>query len=108
MRKDQIERLKDIAQEVTEVFLSEADPSNWSGAGLDLSDMDSQVRGDRYWCKKNAIQTGSLLARVIDLAERDGRSSANSKTDEEDAEKEISRYERQAKELIESVQNGGK
>lgn len=108
MRKDQIERLKDIAQEVAEVFLTEADPSNWSGAGLDLSDMDSQVRGDRYWCKKNAIQTGSLLARVIDLAERDGRSSANSQTDDDDAEKEISRYERQAKELIESVQNGGK
>ena len=102
MRHDQIERLQDLAEQVAEVFMEEADPQNWTGAGYMLADMDKDMRGGRYWDKKNAIQTGSLLARVLDLRDRDSR-SADTKTPEDDAEQEINRFEKQAKEMVNAV-----
>lgn len=104
MRDDQIERLKGLAEEIGEVFIEEADPRNWSGAGMVLSDMDKDQRGGRYFDKKNAIQTGTLLARVLDLAERDQR-SVDMKVPEEDADAEIKQYEKKAKELLRGIQN---
>lgn len=99
MRKDQIERLQEIAEQVAEVFLEETDPQNWTGAGQMLVDMDKDTRGGRYWDKKNAIQTGTLLARVLDLRDRDSR-SVDTKTPDDDGEKEISKFEKQAKEMV--------
>lgn len=108
MRKDQIERLNDLAERIGEVFIEEADPQNWSGAGLPLSGLDTENRGNRYWDKKNAIQTGSLLARVIDLAERDTRAGPSAATDPDDAEKDIRKYEKQAKDLLDVIQSAAK
>jgi hypothetical protein len=108
MRDDQITRLKELAEEVAEVFVSEADPRFWSGAGMELADMDAETRGGRYWDKKNAIQTGTLLARVLDLAERDQNRSKEGVTAEHDAEKEIARFEAKAKDLLNNVQQRGR
>jgi hypothetical protein len=108
MKKDQIDRLNDIAQRIGEVLLTEADPDNWSGAGIPLRDMDEKVRGNRYWDKKNAIQTGTLLARVIDLAEYDHRAGGGEKLPDHDVDKDIKRYEKQARELIDAIQSGGR
>jgi hypothetical protein len=105
MRQDQISRLQDLAESVGEVFLEEADPNNWNGAGLPLSSLDSDTRGNRYWDKKNAIQTGSLLARILDLKDRDKGHGAPP-TPEDDADKEIKRFEKQAKDLIGAIQRG--
>lgn len=107
MRQDQIDRLEDLAQEIGEVFIDEADPKNWNGAGKLLCDMDKDERGNRYFDKKNAIQTGTLLARVLDLKDRDkGQNGGGVRTPDEDAEKEIKRFEKQAKELIGAIQSG--
>lgn len=108
MRKDQIERLDDLSQRIGEVFLTEADPDNWNGSGIQLRDMDEKTRGNRYWDKKNAIQTGSLLARVLDLTDRQAGNSDKSVVplDDSDADKEIRRYEKKAKELIDAIQTG--
>lgn len=103
MRQDQIERLQGLAEDIGEVFLEEADPRTWPGAGLPLDSMDKDQRGDRYWSKKNAIHTGTLLARVLDLAERDSR-SLDTKTPEEDADAEIDKYEKKAKYLLNAIQ----
>jgi hypothetical protein len=102
MRPDQIERLQDLAEQIGEVFLEEADPQNWNGAGLPLVSLNKETRGGRYWDKKNAIQTGTLLARVLDLRDRDTR-SLDTKTPEEDAEQEITRFEKQAKDMVNAV-----
>lgn len=104
MRKDQIERLQDLAEQVGEVFLEEADPQNWSGAGLTLAQMDKDQRGGRYFDKKNAIQTGTLLARILDLRDRDKSASPRTQTPEDDGEQEIKRFEGKAKELLSAVQ----
>jgi hypothetical protein len=107
MRKDQIDRLNDLAEQIGEVFLEEADPATWSGVGLPPADMDKDTRGGRYWDKKNAIQTGTLLARVLDLAERDGNNKSNP-LDEDDAEGEIDKYEKKAKDLLRDIQSRSK
>jgi|WetSurMetagenome_2_1015567.scaffolds.fasta_scaffold700545_1 hypothetical protein len=109
MRQDQIDKLQDLSERISEVFLDEANPDNWSGAGLQLAEMDKDQRGDRYFDKKNAIQTGSLLARVLDLRDRDlGQKNGGVRTSDEDAEVEIKRFEKQAKELLNAVSSGAK
>lgn len=106
MRADQYERLHDLSEQVGEVFIEEADSNGWSGAGLPLSSLDEKTRGNRYWDKKNAIQTGTLLARILDLAERDKNRGGSGLLPPDDADKEIQRYEKQAKELISAIQSG--
>lgn len=104
MRKDQIERLQDLAEQIGEVFIEEADPQNWNGAGVPLAQLDKEARGGRYWDKKNAIQTGTLLARVLDLRDRDSRViGEGSKMTEQDSEQEIKRFEKQAKDMVNAV-----
>ena len=102
MRQDQIDRLQDLSESIADVFIDEADPQNWNGSGNLLCNMEKDERGNRLFDKKNAIQTGTLLARVLDLRDRDSR-SVDAKTPEDDAEKEIERFEKQARELIDAV-----
>lgn len=102
MRQDQIDRLQDLAEQIGEVFLEEADPAKWNGAGVPLASLDKDQRGGRYWDKKNAIQTGTLLARVLDLRDRDARNLSD-KVPEDDADQEITRFEKQAKDMVNAV-----
>lgn len=64
MRQDQYERLQALEEKLADVFLFEAEPTKWPGAGVDLSAMDQKTRGDRFWCKRNAVATLSLMQRV--------------------------------------------
>ena len=105
MREDQIIRLDELSEEIGDIFLYDANPENWTGTGIKPSDLSPQERGDAYWCRKVAIQTGSLLARVLDLAERDKNNVMNPVTPD-DADKELHKFEKQAKELLRIV--GGK
>lgn len=67
MRADQYEKLQDLAEKLTDAFIAEADPDKWPGAGLGPAAMDQQTRGDRYWCKKNAAATLSVIVRTTSL-----------------------------------------
>lgn len=69
MRQDQFERLQTLAEKLTEAFLGEADPDTWPGAGLPLANLDQQTRGDRYWSKKNATATMSIIMKVTSLTD---------------------------------------
>lgn len=102
MRQDQIDRLQELAEQIGDVFMEEADPASWNGAGIPLAELDDKKRGNRYWDKKNAIQTGTLLARVLDLRDRDAR-NLSGKVPEDDAEQEICRFEKQAKDMVNAV-----
>lgn len=70
MRQDQYEKLQALEEKLTDVFLEEAAPDKWPGAGIEASNMEQQTRGDRYWCKKNAVATMSLIGRVANLVHR--------------------------------------
>ncbi len=67
MRQDQYAKLQDLAEKLTDAFIAEADPDQWPGAGLTPTTMDQQTRGDRYWAKKNAAATLSVIVRTTSL-----------------------------------------
>lgn len=67
MRQDQFERLHSLEEKLTDVLLKEAEPDKWPGHGIEPGAMDKSTRGDRYWCKKNAVATISLIQRVGSL-----------------------------------------
>lgn len=67
MRPDQYERLQTLNEELTDVLIAEADPATWPGADTPAREMTKEQRGDRYWVKKNAFATVSLIARVQGL-----------------------------------------
>jgi hypothetical protein len=68
MRPDQYSKLQDLSARLVDVFVQEAEPENWPGHDVLPAEMDQQTRGDRYWCKKNAVATLSLICRMDNLA----------------------------------------
>ena len=69
MRQDQYEKLQALSERLTDVFLNEAEPEKWPGHNIEPGVMDQQTRGDRYWCKKNAVATLTLIGRVAGLTD---------------------------------------
>jgi hypothetical protein len=67
MRQDQYEKLQELTEKLTDAFIGEADPAVWPGHGVAIAAMDQQTRGDRYWCKKNAAATLSVIVRTTNL-----------------------------------------
>lgn len=67
MREDQIQRLKELSERLADAFIFEADPDHWPGAGLRPNEMTQEERGDRYWCKKDAAATATLLNKTITM-----------------------------------------
>lgn len=106
MRQDQYERLQALAERLTDVFLDEADPDTWPGAGVAVAAMDKSVRGDRYWVKKNAAATGVLMGKVEQLVGRiqadsnAGHGAAAVQDDENQLDKQIDAAERDAERLL--------
>lgn len=117
MRSDQYERLQKIEEKLYDIFLEEADPGEWSGAGIKMSAMDKQTRGDRYWCKRNAAATGALAAKVSDMIGKHHTTGdgirppdvgGEPEEDGTDLDRELQDVEREAARLIERMQQGGK
>lgn len=110
MRTDQITTLDELSEQLMDVFLEEANPDNWSGAGTEARDMKPEVRGSRNWDIKNANQAGALMARALDLRDRlQGIKHPDSGADDA-AEADVRRFEKQAKDLLRRVtekQGGG-
>jgi len=67
MRPDQLQRIRDLSEQLADTFIAEADPGEWSGDGKAPADLTQQERGDRYWCKRNAMATGGVLRYTLDL-----------------------------------------
>ena len=64
MRDDQYLRLQALEEKLTEQFLFEADPAHWPADGVHPKAMTQEDRGNRNWCKKNAVATISLTIRI--------------------------------------------
>jgi len=112
MRDDQYLKLQELEEKLVPVVLQEADPDNWPGKDIIPKDLTKDDRGDRYWCKKNAAATLTLLNKVISLVERPTRGLPGLTPEVEDngeeeisLDKEINRHERKAAKLLEEFQN---
>lgn len=117
MREDQYHRLQALEEKITDQFLFEADPANWTGEGVLPKDMTQQIRGDRYWCKKNAVATISLAIRIGSLIGRiqmAGTTTPAAEGEGEDGDSaglldaEVNAAEKEAKRLLAQFQRSGK
>lgn len=114
MRQDQFERLQARAEQLVDVFLEESDPAKWPGAGIAPAAMEKTTRGDRYWCKKDAVATLACAQRITNLLqvirERqvpvDPQPGANGEDGqpEDSLDTEIAAAEAEASKLLDEVQ----
>lgn len=109
MRDDQIVRLQALTERLGEVVINEIDPHNWPGADKLPGDLTQQERGDRYWCKKNAAATMTLLLKTVNIAGILNRQKTppddGAAIDELDGE--LAAAEREAQAIIERMQKSG-
>lgn len=122
MRQDQYLRLQEITEKLTDALLGEMDPDTWPGAGILPSGMDQQTRGDRYWCKKNAAATLTLIMKTNNLVDVVRRQTAGgggasevqdgAPTEGEDGpqglDAEMAEAEREAARMLDRIQKGAK
>jgi hypothetical protein len=111
MRQDQFERLQALSEKLIDIALAEADPDNWPGSGWKPNELTKEQRGDRYWCKKNAVATLALEDRVnrrIDTARQassgGGADAGAVNDDEAELDAEIAAAEKEASRLLDDVQ----
>lgn len=121
MRDDQYLRLQALEEKLTEQFLQDGDPDHWTGQGILPKDLTKDQRGDRYWCKKNAVATIALTIRVgslIGLVQRagtvtpggdeEGDGEVAAQTGERLLDAEIADAEKEAKKLLQRMERRGK
>lgn len=102
-------RLAALSDKLTEVVLTEADPENWPAAGKAQKDYTQQERGDRYWEKKNASATLTLLIKVHSLLGMHTRGGGTKDDDPDDEAfklgQQVAAAERAANSVLERIQN---
>lgn len=116
MRQDQFEALQKRGEELVDVFLTESDPATWPGAGVAPANMEKTTRGDRYWCKKDAVATLACAQRIFTLVQVIRERSApdlppgtgGEPGEEESLDKEVAAAEAEAARLLDQVQRGAK
>lgn len=104
MRPDQRQRLQAIADRLIEQTIMDADPDNWSGAGQTLRAMDKDTRGDALWCRKIAVQTVMLSAKIELLSVDPGAALGKNRVDEDDVQRAIERAEADASKHLDRIQ----
>ena len=103
MRADQLQRLKDLEEKLIDVYLEEADPEAWAGAGLPINDMSKEERGDRYWSKKNGVATIALAMRTAELVDRFEKGVGGGEDHDGDVDKQIAESEKEAARLLNRI-----
>jgi hypothetical protein len=113
VRDDQYLRLQALNEKLIDAVIVEADPEKWPGDPTKLAEMSRDDRGDRYWCKKNAAATLSVIMKVTSLTgmmERTLRGTAPQVGDpdesnaETDLQREMKAAEREATALLKKIQ----
>lgn len=107
MRADQLAKLQFLEEKLVDVVLKEADPDLWTGATTELKDLTKDERGDRYWCKKNAAATLSVLTKTMSVhgmvtrkLSEVGAGRASDTDDDSDLDREVNRAEREAEKIL--------
>ena len=114
MHSDYKTRLTALTDKLTDVVLQEADPANWPGAEKKPSELTKDERGDRYWDKKNAAASLTLLIKVhslIGMQTRGGTPVDNPGSGDDEAfelGQQVSKAEKEAAAIIARLQKGKK
>jgi hypothetical protein len=115
VRIDQYTRLQSLSEKLTDVVLFEADPAQWPGDGKKPNELTREERGDRFWSKKNAAATLTILSKVVMLTGMIERHRAGEPPEARDPERisqqepdldvEIAAAERVAQQMVERIQS---
>lgn len=106
---DKIKRLQELQGKLIDVFLDEGDPGRWVSPADGLN-----WRGDRYWDKRNAGATATLIVKVQTIIDQQLRTPTAAPTDPtpgDEREDEISEGKlaaeamAEAERIIESARN---
>lgn len=103
MRDDQIQRLTELEEELIDVYLEEADPKAWPGAGMPIADMSREQRGDRVWSKRNAAASVMLAMETRKLIANDKQALGRDPHTEDEMDKKIKDAEKRAQKLLDKV-----
>lgn len=109
MRDDQYTKLKALQEKLADVVINEANPDTWTGNGKTPADLTRDERGDRYWCKKNAAATLSVMMRIYSVAgmvERAGGTAPElpaGADGETDLDREVAAAEREARSILTKI-----
>lgn len=106
MNEDQCRRLEAVEDKLVEVALRDADPGNWSAAGVLLCDMTKEQRGNAQWCRKTAVQTLALLNQVQKTISNYRQPQKGVPPGDPDPDKLIREAEAKASELLERIGAG--
>lgn len=112
MRDDQYLKLQALNEKLIDAVIIEANPDAWPGDLTKLAAMSREERGDRYWCKKNAAATLSVIMKLTSITgmmERTLRGTGPvpgdpAGTDETDLDKEMKAAEREARTALAKIQ----
>lgn len=107
MRPEQYERLQALQEKLTDVVIQEADPERWPGNGKELAELTRDERGDRYWCKRNAAATLSVIMRVqnlVHVVEQRSSRRPNEGEAADDLEDDVLAAEREAAAILAKMQ----
>lgn len=108
MRDDQYASLQALSEKLTDVVVDELEPNAWPGAGKKAEALTREERGDRYWSKKNAAATLSLLTKMQALLwtiERRSPDSPPPSEDHDDLDAEIKAADKEATRILKKVQD---
>lgn len=109
LRKDQITMLEDLAERLADVFIEEADPDNWSGAGTLMAEMTKEQRGNRHWDRKGAMGTGGVLKFTLDIAARaKDEQVGDSNAEDAELDAQVEEAQKRAKAAMLRIVDGGK
>lgn len=109
MYEDYRTRLTALSDKLTNVVIEEADPDNWSGSKKPVKELTKDERGDRYWDKKNAAASLTLLIKVHSLIGMQSRGATGENTDDDDfgLAQQVAKAEKEATAIIERVMKKG-
>lgn len=109
MDDEQASKIEALQSKLIDELLFEADPDNWPGTFSETGErkhpfeMTQEERGDRFWSKKNANATLSLINKIESLSfwrNRGTRPNPLSEDQETDLEKEIAKNEKIAETML--------
>ncbi|ENT9569148.1 hypothetical protein ACFA6N_002430 [Salmonella enterica] len=109
MYEDYRTRLTALSDKLTNVVIEEADPDNWSGSKKPVKELTKDERGDRYWDKKNAAASLTLLIKVHSLIGMQSRGTTGENVDDDDfgLAQQVAKAEKEAAAIIERVMKKG-
>ncbi|EBQ4755632.1 TPA: hypothetical protein H2A59_004915 [Salmonella enterica] len=110
MYDDYRTRLTNLSDKLTNVVIEEADPDNWSGSKKPVKELTKDERGDRYWDKKNAAASLTLLIKVHSLIGMQTRGATGENADDDDdfgLAQQVAKAEKEAAAIIERVMKKG-